>query len=104
MVVTVLVILVGVTAFAIDGWRTRVARSEVQHNLLNVKTAMKDSRNYNGIYPGTVPSSFTPSSGVTVTVKSSSATDYCIEAVSNAEISIIYSIRANNGTPLVGGC
>jgi prepilin-type N-terminal cleavage/methylation domain-containing protein len=100
VVITVLGILAGITAFTYGNWRKEASRTEVQSDLTQLTTAMKNARNFNGEYPTVSPGSplpedfFKSSQNVTVTYAEGDKDSYCIDAVSIVDPDIVYHIRA----------
>lgn len=104
LVIVVISILATLTVFSIGNWRTRTAQGEVQSDLNSAASAMQNSANFSGGYPATIPSTFTASPNVNVTLKYSTSTTYCIEATSKAVSGILYSVSSTNTTPAANGC
>jgi prepilin-type N-terminal cleavage/methylation domain-containing protein len=113
VVIAVLGILAGITIVSYGAWRQEAARTEVQSDLTQVATAMKNARNFNGEYPTATPGSSLPdelfksNANVTVTYVIGSADSYCVEAVSNAESDVVYHIQttgSTSGSPTAGEC
>lgn len=104
VIISVIGILAMITIFSIGNWRTRTAQNEVQNDLHAASAAMENGRIFNNSYPATIPSSFSPSANVTVSLKTSTAGGYCIEAKSKVITSVVYSIRSDSRTPVVGNC
>jgi len=103
-VITVIGILVGITIFSIGNWRTRTAQSEVSNDLHNVASAMEAARNFSTGYPATIPTTFKASPNVTVTLKSSTSSTYCVEAASKVVTTVVYKVSNSNRTPAAGTC
>lgn len=96
--------LLGLTVFAIGNWRTRTAQNEVSSDLNSVSAAMEAARNFSTGYPAAIPTTFTASRNVTVTLKTSSATAYCVEAVSKVVPSVVYHVGSASRVPVAGVC
>lgn len=99
VVITVLGILAGIVLVNMNGWKQRTETSQVQSDLRAAASAMEDARNANNGYPTSLPSTFTASSGVTVTYTSGNAAGYCINATSTADPVIDYYIQSTGGAP-----
>ena len=97
VVILVIVILAGIVGFSVRTWRQRTAQNEVQNDLRAASTAMENEKNFSNGYPLALPASFTASTNVTVTLKTSTTTNYCIEGTSKAVAGVLYS--ASNSTP-----
>jgi type IV pilus assembly protein PilA len=104
IVITIIGILAGVTIFSVGGWRTRTAQNEVSSDLNGVATAMENARNFSAGYPNVIPTTFTASTNVTVTLKTSSATSFCAEAASKVVPTVVYRVSSTNKTPTAGIC
>lgn len=104
VVIVVIGILAMVTVFSMNGWRERTARNGVQNDLKAASTAMENEKNFNNGYPAWLPASFKPSDDVTVTVKLSTPTSYCIEGTSKTVPTVLYSISSDSKTPVANGC
>jgi prepilin-type N-terminal cleavage/methylation domain-containing protein len=104
IVITVIGVLAGVTIFSVGGWRTRTAQNEVSSDLNGVVTAMENARNFSTGYPNIIPTTFTASTNVTVTLKSSSSTSFCAEAASKVVPAVVYRVSNVNKTPAAGTC
>jgi Tfp pilus assembly protein PilE len=103
-VVAVIGILLGITVFSINGWRTNAAESEVASDLNGVVSAMESARTFSTGYPATIPTTFTASPNVTVTLKSSTSTTFCAEAASKVVTTVIYKVSSADKTPRAGTC
>lgn len=103
-VITVIGILIGITIFSIGNWRTRTAQNEVSSDLHNAASAMEAARNFSTGYPVSIPTTFKASPNVTVTLKTSTSSTYCIEASSKVVTSVVYKISNSNRTPAAGTC
>lgn len=116
VVVVIMGILAAVVLISYGNWRTRVARAEVESDLLNIQASMEEARNRSNGYPtftaGTVFNGtnsteilFTQSEHVTITYESGNATAYCITAVSEEESSVsMYVDSAFAAKPIDGSC
>lgn len=104
IIISVLGILVTLVVFAVNGWRSRTATTEVTTTLNSVAAAMKDSRNFNNAYPTSIPSGSSLNANVTVTYISGSATTYCIEGVSTVIKSVKMFISDTSTSPQIGTC
>ncbi|MDB5168539.1 MAG: regulator of chromosome condensation [Candidatus Saccharibacteria bacterium] len=107
-VIFIISILATIVIFSIGSWREKVATSEVLSDLNGVKAAMENARNFGDAYPSTLPSGFSKSKNVDVTLYASSPTYYCVDASSKVKTSIKYFIDVDvNGKvrePMRGGC
>lgn len=104
VVITVIGILAGIVVVTYSGWRTNTAKSEVSSDLNSVSAAMESARNFSAGYPSTLPSSFTASPNVSVSLVRSTLTTYCAQATSTAVPSVVYYISSSNKVPTPGTC
>ena len=109
--IVVIVIIAGlatITIFAIGSWRTRTAKTEVTHALSSAATALKNHKTFNNGYPvgspPTMPSSYDPASGVTLTYISGTATTYCLRGTSTAVTSVVLYITQALTSPTTTAC
>lgn len=109
-VVEVLVIIVVVSILAtfvtisIGNWRTRTAETEVKSDLAALGSAMENAKNFGTGYPATIPSTFTASENVTVTLVSSTSSTYCAKGESDVVSGVLFSIRTGETAAKAGGC
>jgi type II secretory pathway pseudopilin PulG len=106
VIIGVLSILVTLTLVVAGNWRISTAQTEVKSDLKSVKGAMENARNFGTGYPTSIPSTFTASPNVTVTYEWGSSSDYCIEARSTAETTVMYYFDSTHpsGEPQPGTC
>ncbi|HRJ06190.1 MAG TPA: prepilin-type N-terminal cleavage/methylation domain-containing protein [Candidatus Saccharibacteria bacterium] len=105
VVITVVGIIAAVSTFAWRSWSASAAQKEVQSDLRQAASAMESAKNFGSGYPTSIPSSFKPGSGVSVTYFSGNATTYCIQAQSTRISSVQYYVNSASGqTPLQGTC
>lgn len=104
VIIAVIGILAGITVFGIGDWRARTAKAEVASDLNAVVSAMDSARTFSTGYPASIPTTFKASPNVTITLKSSSSSAFCVEAASKAVTSIVYKVSSSNKTPVAGTC
>jgi len=93
VVITVIAILAGITLVSYGAWRTSVSTSSVKSDLAQAASTMESARSFDTGYPLTIPSSFTASNGLTITLSSAStAKIFCIDGTSASNSSIQYYI------------
>lgn len=102
VIVVVIGILASVVIIGYGNWRGNIAEDQIKSDLTGAAAAMESARNFGSDYPADIPSSFTPSDGVTLTTKSGGGV-FCIEAESTGAPGDIYSIRKSE-EPSAGGC
>ncbi|MBC7943505.1 prepilin-type N-terminal cleavage/methylation domain-containing protein [Candidatus Saccharibacteria bacterium] len=101
VVIGVIGILAGITVVGYGAWRTTTTQNQLKSDLNGVASSMETARNFGDTYPATVPSTFTPSSGVVLSGGGmSSGKNFCVTATQNS-----LSYRATNySTPRPGTC
>jgi prepilin-type N-terminal cleavage/methylation domain-containing protein len=104
VVVVVLSILSTIGYFAIQGWRTRTAQGEVSSDLNQAVSAMEAARTFSSGYPASIPTTFKASANVTVTLKTVTATSFCMEGASKVVPSVVYKATNTSKTPVSGTC
>jgi prepilin-type N-terminal cleavage/methylation domain-containing protein len=117
----VVMIIIGIlAAIAIPTFlnqRKNGYRSALKSDLKNAATALESAAvdkqgdytlgatlNANTVIPGTTVVEFTATSGNTVTVKTISATTYCIEAVNSSLATEPWKFDKATGAPVAGTC
>lgn len=93
VVIVAIGILAGVVVIGYGSWQKSLVEDKLKSDLNGAASAMEDSRNFNNDYPDTLPSSFVPSEGVTMSMKSGGGT-YCIEAKDSENPEIIFSKKS----------
>lgn len=102
VVLAVIGILASITIIGYGNWRTSTITTQIKSDLNGVKTAMEDARNFGNVYPLVIPTSFTPSSGVTLTGGGSGdGKSFCITATNG---SVIYHITDTSADVISGSC
>ncbi len=81
IVITIIGILAGITILSFGNWKSQTITAQLKSDLNGAAQAMESYRTFNNVYPATVPSTFTPSSGDTLTGGSSDGgKTYCVDA------------------------
>ena len=101
--IVVIGILASVGVVAYGNWRERAAEDQLQSDLKGASAAMESGRTFGTDYPSSLPSSYEPSDGVTMSVKGGGGT-YCIEATAPASGSAIYSVKSGTKEILSKPC
>lgn len=117
VIIAVIGILAAMTIVGFGAWRTRVAETEVESDLINLKAGMEDVRNRTDAYPvftsgtefdGTNSTRvvFEQSENVELTYESGTATGYCVTAVSEEvpSVSMFLDMASSNKSPQDGSC
>ncbi len=102
IVISIIGILATITVVGYGSWRTNATATQLKSDLNGAASAMENARNFGNGYPLTIPTSFTPSSGVTLAGGGSAdGKVYCLSAASGG---VVYIITTANSTPTVGSC
>jgi len=102
VVIAVIGILAGAVIIGYGSWRRTTQIAQVKSDLNGAASAMASAQNFSNSYPTTVPATFTPSSGVTISGGGQyGGSTFCIKATSNG---IIYHITNGMTVPAVGSC
>ena len=97
VIIAVMGILLSLSVFAYGDWRLRTAKNEVQSNLIQLRGAMENARNFDNVYPSTIPASYDASNTVTTTlVTLAGGSAYCVKGQSTTRTSVIYYINLPN--------
>lgn len=104
IIVVIIALLATITSFGIGSWRSRTATTEVKNALKSVGTAMRNAKNFGSGYPASIPSTYSPQTGVTVTYMSGSATAYCVRGTSVDVSSVVYYMSNSYSEPKTTAC
>lgn len=96
VVVSVIAILATISVVGYISWRNSTLATAIKNDLGAAATALEDYRTNNNGYPSTttLPSTFSPSSGVNIALYSSSATAYCVDGSSVENTSLVFYIAS----------
>lgn len=95
VIITTIAILVSITIVRYDDYQTTTAIVQLKSDLAGVGTAMEDYRNFNDVYPNSVPVSFRASTGVVLTGGSTDGgKTYCVDASNPTYANLYYHIRS----------
>lgn len=101
VVIVVIGILASITALSYGNWRQSTTVAQLKSDLNGVTAAMKSTRTFSGAYPLTVPSTFTPSDGVTLSGGGSAdGKSFCVTATNGSTSYLI----TNDSAPVAGTC
>lgn len=105
-VISVIGILATISIVGYGDWQASIIKAQLKSDLTNAVTAMNDYRNFNNVYPSTVPTNFKPSSGVILSGGSPNGLIFCIEATSSRNSTIRFHITQDSGNAGAeeGGC
>lgn len=105
VIITVIAILATLVTFSFSSWRSRTAKTEVKTSLTDLASALKNELNFNSKYPASVPTSYTPARGVTITYSSASPySTYCASATSKSVSTVKMYITSSNPVPSETSC
>lgn len=105
VVVFIIGLLSGIIMVGYNNYRSNAAVAQIKSDLSGASTVMENARNFNNSYPSSVPSTFDPSSGVTLSGGGSTdGKTYCIDEYINSSPSIRYYITNTSTNPQLGGC
>ena len=94
VVIGVIGVLATIVVVGYGAWKKNILASQVQSDLNGIAAAMENAKNFNNGYPSTIPSSITPSTGVTLTLQSTSSSQYCIDATTSGDATVTYFIAS----------
>lgn len=103
VVIAVVGVLAGITVVAYSGWRNSSAVNQVKNDLTQAASAMKSAVTFSDSYPVTIPSSFTASSGVSVSLYQRTATTFCIDG-SMGSVNYYIDEKTSDAGPQSGTC
>lgn len=84
VIILVIGILAAVGVVSYGSWKTSIITTQLKSDLNGVAAAMENARNFGNGYPSTIPSTFIPSSGVTLSGGGlNSGANYCVDATNN---------------------
>ena len=97
VVIIIIVILAGITTVSYSTWRETSAETQIKSDLHNAATALESARTDGAAYPTSLPSSFTASEPVTITL-TRTATDFCLQGTSTRISTKFYIKKAGDIT------
>ena len=108
VVISIIGILASITTISYNSWRQSIMVAQLKSDLNGAASAMEDARNFGTSgYPLSVPSTFTATSGDTLSGGSSDGKTYCISVVNSSQfpnLSYYIDSTANTPTPQPGLC
>lgn len=104
VVVTVIGILSAIGVISYGSWRTATIDNQLKSDLTGVSSAMENYKNFNNGYPSSIPSSFKPSSDVSLTMVTTTPTSYCINAQSISDPSRQFYTSSSTKVASQGAC
>lgn len=108
IVVAVILILAAISIVSYGSWRSDISNKAVKSDLIAAASAMEDARSTSTGYPSTLPSSFTPSTNVVITVYAAgtTASTFCLDGSYGPTPSIRYYTdeKIKSGEPKSGTC
>jgi prepilin-type N-terminal cleavage/methylation domain-containing protein len=101
VVIAVIGIIGSIVVISYSNWHRTADAAQLNSDLNGVSAAMESAFTFSNAYPATVPSTFDPSRGVTLTGGGAvDGASYCVTATNG---SLYYHI-VNSGTPVVNAC
>jgi len=95
IVISIIAVLATITVVGYGSWKHSTIVASVKSDLNGVVSAMEDYRTFNNGYPTTIPTTFTPSNGTTLTIDpSSSSTTYCINGISTDDALVKFYVSS----------
>lgn len=98
VIIVVIAILASISIIGYGTWRDQAAETEVKTDLHSAAVALESYKNFNSIYPTSLPTTFRGSNNVTTTLNGT-----CLQAVSKARPGIKMHIELSSGGDLVNG-
>jgi uncharacterized protein (TIGR02145 family)/prepilin-type N-terminal cleavage/methylation domain-containing protein len=98
IVIAVIGILAGIGVVGYGSWKKTANSNQVKSDLVGAAAAMESAKNFGTGYPGSIPSTFSSSSGVSLALTNTSTTSYCIDGSSTTDASIHYYIDSQTST------
>lgn len=101
VVISIIGILAAISIVSYSSWKQKTTIAQLKSDLNGAVSALENSRTFNNTYPSTVPSTFVPSSGVTISGGGlDSGKGFCVTATNGS-----VSYRVTDGIPSgVGNC
>lgn len=103
VVIVVLAILVTISGFAYSHWRVDTIKTAIFADLKNASAAMEHDKNFNNVYPSTIPKSFNNSSSNISVYVQNHGTEFCLEGI-NDNPPLKFHIRNGMDSVHEGGC
>ena len=95
LVIVIMGILAAVVILSYNGWRQSIVINQIKSDLKGAVSAMENSRNFNNVYPSSVPSTFKASKNDTLSGGSiDGGESYCINIVNSQFPSLYYHIES----------
>ncbi|MFZ2125732.1 MAG: prepilin-type N-terminal cleavage/methylation domain-containing protein [Candidatus Saccharimonadales bacterium] len=104
VVMAIIGILASISIVGYGSWRQSITTTQLKSDLHGVAAAMENARTFGDEYPASIPATFTPSLGVSLSGGSYDGNSYCIEAVSTEDASVKYHVSDGSSTTQSGGC
>jgi len=106
VVVVVMGILSAIVTLSYSSWKQTTITAQLKSDLSNASMAMENYRNFNNVYPSSIPDNMNPSEGVTLSGGSSDGgKTYCVSASSEANEDLVFHITSfNSNDPQEGAC
>ena len=96
VVISVIAILAGIVIVSYGAWRHGILESQVKSDLVSAAGAMESARGFGDGYPSSIPTTFTASDNVTITLPEATNESFCIDGVSTEDETIQFYIDQRN--------
>ena len=97
IVISIIGILTSISILSYGNWQKTVVEAQLKSDLNGVATAMESYRNFNSGYPASIPLTFTPSVGLTISGGSvDGGKTYCADIFSSQFTDLYYHIDSTN--------
>ena len=105
VVVVVIGILSAIVTLSYGSWKRSTISAQLKSDLSNVSVVMENYRNFNNIYPSSIPENIKPSDGVTLSGGSSDGgKTYCVQASNEAYSDLMFYINSSSINAQEGAC
>ena len=107
IIIVVISILVSITYLVYDSWRQRAAETQVNNELTQAASSLKQASNFGSSYPATADFSkvYQPGPEVNLDYQLRPDGTYCLNGSSQTVSSVEYSVDSRNGSsPQSGSC
>lgn len=102
-VIVVMGILSSAVILSYNSWKQSTITAQLKSDLNNVAMAMENARNFNDVYPGSIPSTVKASEGVTLYGGSVDGSTYCVHAASDYYDDLVFHITSSNSSDFIDG-
>lgn len=104
VVIAVIGILAALGLVGWRNWQEGIGKKQLESDLKQASTAMENAKNFGSGYPTSLPATFKPGQGVTLSYMSGDDKTYCLEAYKTSSPSVKYRITQADSKAAVGSC